>query len=107
PLGGGLLIRILTVGHRQYRVQQREAPAERQLIRGRPIDRRLETADTRTARVFVDNDAVRALVGKLEVLPVLFEERTIDAERVTQPAGFPAQLVILQVVGLVLRPNRV
>src|SRR5882757_3683067 len=106
-LDAAALIRILTVWHRQYRIQQRKAPAKRQRARGRPIDRRLQTTDTRTARVSVDNDAVRSLVGKLEVLPVLFEDRTIDAERVAQPTGLPTQLVIQQSVGLVLRSNRV
>src|SRR5258708_266225 len=105
-LDAAVLIRILTVWHRQYRVQQREAPAKRQRTRGRPVDRRLDTTDPCTARVFVDNDAVRSLVGKLEVLPVLFEDRTIDPERVPQPPGFPAHLSILQRVDLVLKPNR-
>src|ERR1700716_1877976 len=49
-LDGAVLIRILTVGHRQYRVQQREAPAKRQGASGRPLDRRLETAGTTRPR---------------------------------------------------------
>src|ERR1700722_7809178 len=73
-LDAAVLIRILTVGHRQYRVQQGKAPAKRQRTRGRPVDRRLDTANTRTARVSVDDDAVRSLVGKLEVPPVLLED---------------------------------
>src|SRR5216683_5910172 len=85
-LDAAVLIRILTVGHRQDRVQQREAPAKRQRTRGRPIDRRLDPADTRTARVFGDENAVRARVGKLEILPVLLEDRAIDAERIAEPA---------------------
>src|ERR1700677_2271364 len=94
--------REAAVRHRQYRIQQGEAAANRQRARGRPVDRVLDAADSCTARVLGLHDAVQARVGELEVIPVFLEYRAVDAQGVAQPAGLPAELVILQGVGLVL-----
>ena len=91
----------------QFRVIAARVPRrKRQVVRRGPADVRLEAADARLVRVLDLGEAVLAEDRELEVLPVLLKDRAVPEQVVIEPLGLPAELVVVEIVGLVRRQRR-
>ncbi len=82
-------------------IQERKTRAQREVIGRSPFDFVLDAFDARIAAVLNDRDAIDPQKGKLEILPIFPKHCTVPTQAVVEPLRFPANLIVLEKVGLV------
>src|SRR4030095_676854 len=82
----------------QLRLEVHQATRNEQIWGRRPIDFGFDVFDFGATRIGNVSESVRAQQGELDVLPLLPEQRAVEAQSVSCPTGLPADLVVLQVV---------